>query len=105
MIKLNHIVLDKQVINLAAAQSRIMEKRLKIELSNHEICGCALSVTNSFMHRKQRRNGENDEHTEIILQNKTTLQEVSQEVSLQNRADRNADCPMPSMHSEWVSDL
>lgn len=82
-----------------------MEKRLKIELSNHEICGCALSVTNSFMHRKQRRNGENDEHTEIILQNKPTLQEVSQEVSLQNRADRNADCPMPSMHSEWASDL
>ena len=74
---------------------------MKIELSNHEICGCALSVTNSFMHRKQRRNGENDEHTEIILQNKPTLQEVS----LQNRADRNADCPMPSMHSEWASDL
>lgn len=40
-----------------------MEKRFKIEFSNHEICGCTLSVTNSFMHRKQRRNGENDEHT------------------------------------------
>lgn len=40
-----------------------MEKRFKIEFSNHEICGCTLSVTNSFMHRKQRRNGGNDEHT------------------------------------------
>ena len=34
--------------------------RLKIKIFNREICVCALLATNSFMRKKQRRNGEND---------------------------------------------
>ena len=33
---------------------------MKIKIFNREICVCALLVTNSFMRKKQRRNGEND---------------------------------------------
>ncbi len=35
--------------------------RMKIKIFNREICVCALLATNSFMRKKQRRNGENDE--------------------------------------------
>ena len=34
-------------------------ERLKIKIFNREICVCALLATNSFMRKKQRRNGEN----------------------------------------------
>ena len=34
------------------------EGRLKMKIFNREICVCALLATNSFMRRKQRRNGE-----------------------------------------------
>ena len=34
---------------------------MKIKIFNREICVCALLATNSFMRKKQRRNGENDE--------------------------------------------
>ncbi len=34
---------------------------MKIKIFNREICVCALLATNSFMHRKQRRSGENYE--------------------------------------------
>ena len=34
-----------------------MEGRLKIKIFNLEICVCALLATNSFMRKKQRRNG------------------------------------------------
>ena len=37
------------------------EVRLKIKIFNREICVCALLATNSFMRKKQRRNGENDD--------------------------------------------
>jgi hypothetical protein len=32
-------------------------ERLKIKIFNREICVCALLATNSFMRKKQRRNG------------------------------------------------
>ena len=32
-------------------------QRLKIKIFNREICVCALLATNSFMRKKQRRNG------------------------------------------------
>ncbi len=47
-----------------------MEERLKIKIFNREICVCALPATNSFMHRKQRRSGEN---YEIIICGGTQL--------------------------------
>ena len=31
---------------------------MKIKIFNREICVCALLATNSFMRKKQRRNGE-----------------------------------------------
>ena len=40
-----------------------MEGRLKIKIFNREICVCALLATNSFMCKKQRRNGENDDQS------------------------------------------
>ena len=41
------------------------EKRLKIKIFNREICVCALLATNSFMRKKQRRNGVKDDCTKI----------------------------------------
>ena len=35
----------------------VQERRLKIKIFNREICVCALLATNSFMRKKQRRNG------------------------------------------------
>lgn len=32
---------------------------MKIVIFNHEVCDCALLVTNSMMRREQRRNEEN----------------------------------------------
>ncbi len=39
-----------------------MGVRLKIKIFNREICVGALLATNSFMRRKQRRNGEKNEN-------------------------------------------
>ncbi len=41
-----------------------MKERLKIKILNREICVCALLATNSFMRKKQRRNGDNYESRE-----------------------------------------
>ena len=43
---------------------------MKIKIFNHEICVCALLATNSFMRKKQRRNGVN---YEIIICGGTQL--------------------------------
>ncbi len=37
-----------------------------MKIFNREICVCALLATNSFMRRKQRRNGENYDNTSDI---------------------------------------
>ncbi len=42
-----------------------LRERLKIKIFNPEICVCALLDTNSFMRRKQRRNGEKDEDSSL----------------------------------------
>ena len=46
---------------------------MKIKIFNREICVCALLATNSFMRRKQRRNGEKMPIDKTLISGSTSM--------------------------------